>query len=469
MVRDGRRWRNADWHLSCELVSGDKRKDAKPEFIMQRSTLVAYALPALPLAALTLPLYVLVPTFYTETLGLSLASVGAALLFVRMFDALNDPLIGIISDRWQPAFGRRRAMFALSLPVTALAAWMLFWPPDNPGPAHLIIWGSLLSIGQTMALVPYSAWGAELEGGYDARSRIAGYREGLTLVGTLVAIALPFTIGITSSAGVHGLAAMAIFVALALPALGLFAVWRVPEPVNYTKSRIALLPGLKALSANRPFMRLIAAFFLNGLANGIPATLFLYFVSSVLKAEAMRGPLLFLYFACGIAGVPLALYLAKRFGKHRAWCGAMLITCLAFAFAPLLGPGDAPYFAVISIVTGLALGFDLSLPASIQADVIDIDTLHSGEQRSGLYFAAWSLSTKLSLALGVGLVFPILEFAGFNPNVPNSGSPAALLTLAALYAWVPVALKLIAIKLMWNFPIDRAAQDQTRRQIEAAA
>jgi glycoside/pentoside/hexuronide:cation symporter, GPH family len=435
---------------------------------MQRSTLLAYALPALPLAALTLPLYVLVPTFYSETLGLSLASIGAALLFVRIFDALNDPLIGIISDRWQPEFGRRRALFALSLPVTALAAWMLFWPPDNPGPAHLVIWGSLLSIGQTMALVPYSAWGAELEGGYDARSRIAGYRESLTLAGTLVAIALPFSIGITSRQGVHGLAAMAIFIAIALPVFGLFTVWRVPEPVNYTKSRIAFLPGLKALAVNRPFTRLIAAFFLNGLANGIPATLFLYFVSSVLQAEAMRGPLLFLYFACGIAGVPLALYLAKRIGKHRAWCWAMLITCLAFAAAPLLGPGDVPIFAVISVITGLALGFDLSLPASIQADVIDLDTLQSGEQRSGLYFAAWSLSTKLSLAAGVGFVFPLLELAGFDPKMPDTGSQTALFTLAALYAWAPVALKLAAIALMWNFPLDRAAQDETRRRIEAS-
>jgi glycoside/pentoside/hexuronide:cation symporter, GPH family len=436
---------------------------------MQRSTLVAYALPALPLAALTLPLYVLVPTFYSETLGLSLAAVGAALLFVRIFDALNDPLIGIISDRWQPAFGRRRAMFALSLPVTALAAWMLFWPPDNPGPAHLIIWGSLLSVGQTMALVPYSAWGAELEGGYDARSRIAGFREGFTLIGTLVAIALPFSIGINFKEGVHGLAAMALFIAVALPLFGLFAVWKVPEPVNYTKENIAFLPGLKALAVNRPFIRLIAAFFLNGLANGIPATLFLYFVSSVLQAEDMRGPLLFLYFACGIAGVPLALYLAKRIGKHRAWCWAMLVTCVAFAFAPLLGSGDVPYFAIISAVTGLALGFDLSLPAAVQADVIDIDTLESGEQRSGLYFAAWSLSTKLSLALGVGIVFPLLGLAGFDPAAPAKSSASALITLAALYAWAPVALKLMAVALMWNFPIDRAAQDETRRRIETAA
>jgi glycoside/pentoside/hexuronide:cation symporter, GPH family len=436
---------------------------------MNRATLIAYALPALPLAALTLPLYVLVPTFYSETLGLSLASVGAALLFVRIFDALIDPAIGLAADRWNPAFGRRRALFALSLPVTAFAAWKLFWPPDDVSAAWLLIWGTILSIGHSMALISYSAWGAELEGGYDARTRISGYREGLTLIGTLIAIGLPFSLGIAGAEGIHGLAAMAIFTSLALPLFGAYAVWNVSEPTDHTRQRIAFLQGLRALAANRPFLRLLAAFFLNGLANGIPATLFLYFVSSVLKAEALRGPLLFFYFACGIAGVPLAIWLAKRIGKHRAWCWAMLATCAAFAFAPTLGAGDAASFAVIAAVTGLALGFDLSLPAAVQADVIDVDTARSGEQRSGLYFAAWSLSTKLSLALGVGLVFPILQYAGFNPKSADSASSSALFTLAVLYAWAPVSLKLAATALMWNFPITRAEQTATRREIEQAA
>jgi glycoside/pentoside/hexuronide:cation symporter, GPH family len=435
---------------------------------VNRASLILYALPALPLAALTLPLYVLVPTFYTETLGLSLAAVGAALLLVRIFDAVIDPAIGFLADRWKPGFGRRRALFMLSLPVTALAAWSLFWPPEAAESSHLLIWGLVMSVGHTMALISYTAWGAELEGGYDARARLAGFREAFTLIGTLVAILLPFSIGFAAKDGVHGLAAMAIFTAIALPSFGALAIWRVPEPKDYSKQSLNFAESIRALAVNRPFLRLLAAFFLNGLANGIPATLFLYFVSSVLKAEALRGPLLFFYFACGIAGVPLALWCAKRFGKHRAWCYAMLATCAAFAFAPLLGAGDAPFFAIIAAVTGLALGFDLSLPAAVQADVIDIDTLASGEQRSGLYFAAWSLATKLSLALGVGLVFPILQWAGFDPQAADAASSSARFTLAALYAWAPVALKLAAIALMWNFPISRAEQAATRGKIEAA-
>jgi glycoside/pentoside/hexuronide:cation symporter, GPH family len=435
---------------------------------MIRSQLIAYALPAIPLAALTLPLYIIVPTFYSETLGLSLAAVGGALLIVRIFDAVNDPLIGWLADRWRPAFGRRRAMFALSLPVTALAALMMFWPPADAGARYLATWGLVLSIGYSMALLPFTAWGAELAGGYQERSRVAGFREGFTLIGTLIAIAIPFAIGMDSSEGLHGLAILGICVAIGLIGLGALTVLRVPEPVDHSKGRLRLREGLSRMAANRPFLRLISAFLLNGLANGIPATLFLYFVSDRLGVPEMRGPLLFLYFLAGIAGVPLALWSAKRLGKHRAWSLAMIVTAIVFAFAPLIGEGQVILFAALSVVTGLGLGFDLALPAAIQADVIDVDTASSGEQRSAIYFAAWSLTTKLSLALAVGIAFPLLAYFGFEAG-STQNSDDALFALAAIYAWLPVALKLAAITIMWGFPLDESEQKRLRDKIEGRA
>tara|TARA_R110002020_G_scaffold23525_9_gene78258 strand:+ start:5114 stop:6493 length:1380 start_codon:yes stop_codon:yes gene_type:complete len=429
--------------------------------------IIAYALPAIPLAALTLPLYVLVPTFYTETLGLQLASVGFALLLVRVFDAVNDPLIGWAADRFRPRFGRRRALFAISLPLTAVSAFMLFWPPAEATTAWLVSWGLLLSLGYTAALIPFSAWGAELATDYHGRSRITGWREGLTLVGTLIAIALPFAIGFDRADGVHGLAVLGIAVLVALPLFGSVAILATPEPAEHSKTRLDLKSGLGHLARNRPFVRLIAAFFLNGLANGIPATLFLYFVSARLGLPDARGPLLFFYFLCAVAGVPLATWAARRVGKHRAWCYAMLAACLAFAPAPLLPEGSLIAFAMICAVTGVLLGFDLALPPAIQADVIDVDTAASGEQRSGVYFAAWSLSTKLSLAGGVGVVFPVLAGFGFDPAA-EGGSVEGLTALAVAYAWAPIAAKLIAIALMWNFPLDEAAQKSLRASIESA-
>jgi GPH family glycoside/pentoside/hexuronide:cation symporter len=118
-------------------------------------------------------------------------------------------------------------------------------------------------------------------------------------------------------------------------------------------------------------------------------------------------------------------------------------------------------------MTGVLLGFDLTLPPAIQADVIDVDTAASGEQRSGTYFAAWSLATKLSLAGGVGVVFPALAAFGFDP-AEGAASEEGLTALAIAYAWVPIAAKLASIAIMWNFPLDEETQRSLRQRIESA-
>jgi Na+/melibiose symporter-like transporter len=202
-------------------------------------------------------------------------------------------------------------------------------------------------------------------------------------------------------------------------------------------------------------VRLVVAFLINGLANGLPATLFLFFVTEGLQAPDQAGLLLVTYFACGILGVPVWLWVARKTSKHRAWCLAMLLACAAFVVAPALGPGDVNAFLIVCVVTGLAVGADLVLPPSIQADVVDLDTARSGEQRSALYMSIWALATKLALAAAVGIAFPVLASFGFDPG-KGLREAGGLTALGLLYAGVPVILKLIAIALMWRFPLTRA-------------
>jgi glycoside/pentoside/hexuronide:cation symporter, GPH family len=427
----------------------------------QTLKLMCYALPAIPLAALALPLYVIVPTFYAQNLGLPIAAVGTVLLLIRLIDAASDPIIGWLCDRLFMKSGRRRTFFLLSVPLTALAAFMVFWPPLGAGVGYLALWGTLLSVGYTSTLLPYTAWGAELATDYRGRSMVSAFREGATLIGTVIAVVLPFAVGLDRIDGFHGLAAIAVLTLVLLPAFGAFAVKIVPEPANRSTTRLSLAESLRFVVRNGPFVRLIVAFLLNGFANAIPATLFLYFVSERLGAADLRGLLLFLYFLCGILGVPVAVWLAGKLGKHRTWCGAMTVACVVFAFAGFLGAGDIVPFAVICGTT--------ALPPAIQADVIDYDTAKSGEQRSGLYFAAWGLATKLSLALSVGLVFPVLSWSGFESSGAQAMPETALATLSALYAWFPILPKAAAIAVMWNFPLGEDAQRSLRARIDSAA
>jgi len=417
--------------------------------------LLAYGLPALPIAALSLPFYVMVPEFYTREVGIPIAMVGFVLLLVRVLDAITDPLAGALADWTRPGFGRRRSWVILAAPLVALATWFVMRPPEGVGPMYLLIWASVLSLAWTALSVPYQAWGAELSRSYEGRTRVAAFRESFTVLGTLIALLLPAIVQLQGGSSRDGLGAVALLVAVLLPLGAAIAIRATPEPVERIHDAGGgLRAGLACLAANRPFRRLLAAFFVNSLANGLPATLFLFFVADRLGAAEQAGPLLVLYFLCGVGGVPLWLWLARRTSKHRAWALGMVLASAAFAAAPFLGPGQVGLFAAVCVLTGFALGADVVLPAAVQADVIDVDTAASGQERAGLYLGLWALATKLAFAGAVGLAFPLLSAAGYDPGA-GQRSEGGLLMLGLLYAGLPVLLKLAAIALVWNFPLDR--------------
>lgn len=427
-------------------------------------TLLAYGALGLPLAALNLPLYVYLPAFYARDVGLGLATVGYVLFVARLLDTVTDPLIGMLSDRLDTRFGRRRPWVVAACPLLIVASFMLFVPAGGAGPAYLFVWTSLAYLAWTMMILPFTAWGAELSSDYHERSKVTGTREAFVVIGILLAAALPTLLGLNAETEQGQiLKALAWSMSALLPITLLALLLFVSEPrvaarhvAGGAANRLSIVEGLRLARRNRPFLRLVAAFFLNGIANGLPATLFLLFVGDVLQAGAVAGPLLLLYFVAGIAGIPLWLKISHFVGKHRAWAIAMLWASAMFVCVLFLGAGDIWPFVVICCLSGLALGADMALPASIQADVVDLDWLESGEQRTGLFFAVWSMATKLSLALAVVIAFPLLDLIGFEAGGDNSDG--ALFGLAALYGLLPVIIKLVATTLVWNFPIGAEEQ-----------
>ncbi len=424
--------------------------------------LVAYGLPGLPLAVLGLPLYVYLPSFYAETLGVGLTAVGAALLLARVWDVVSDPLVGIWSDHTNLPFGRRRGMMLLGAPVVMVSVYALFVPSQSVGASYLLLWSVVVYLGWTMITLPYSAWGAELSEEYHQRTRITAVREGFALGGTVLALTLPalFALEVPSQSAMKLLSTLVLVL---LPFSLLLAVLVMPEPRRHLVFP-AWRTGLRVVLKNRPFIRLFAAYVLNGMANGIPATLFILFVTHVLQTRDLVGPLLVLYFLAGVAALPLWLRIARRFNKHRVWAASMLWASAVFVWVPFLSEGDAGLFIVICILSGLSLGVDMALPASMQADVVDHDQRLGGGGRTGLFFGLWGMGTKLALALAVGVSFPLLDMAGFKATGDNSDQ--ALLALSLLYGLLPVMVKLFAVRLVWNFPLGRDWQQRAATSAE---
>ncbi|HXQ50774.1 MAG TPA: MFS transporter [Stellaceae bacterium] len=428
---------------------------------------LAYAAPGFALAIPLVPVFTFLPTLYARDLGLGLARTGSILFAARVIDFVLDPLIGLGSDRIKTPIGRRKPWIMAGALCAGAALVALFAPPQGAGGWYLFLWLALLYFGFTAVQVPYVAWGAELVPDYHERTRIAGLREGLTLAGIVTTGALPVAIALAGMPERNGMEAIAwLAILCGGPSIALL-LWCVPEGTILTPVRRHAI-NLRAIAANRPFVRLFCAWFVNGLATGLPAALFLLYLQHGLQAgQTARGVMIFAYFAAGCGAIPVWLVLSRRFGKHRVWCGAMCMAMAAFVWVPLLRPGDEVAFLVICLVTGAALGADLALPPAMQADVVDLDQLRTGEARAGFYFAIWGMGTKLALGSAAGGAFLALDAVGFDPA--RSNGRAALFALAAIYALAPVVLKGCAVALVWNYPLDARRHAIIRRRLDRRA
>ena len=412
-----------------------------------------YGLMGFPLAFVALPLYVLLPNHYARTFAVPLATLGVLLLGARLLDAFIDPLLGRWSDRlFARAPQQVLAWAALAAALLGLGFALLFFPPVR-SLYPLLAWAAaclLLTYCAYSALsILHQSWGARLGGDEAQRARIVAWREGLGLLGVVLASVAPLLLGMAATTALF-------FVALALGWWALSRA-RAPAPVpalaqladGHAPAPVASL----WLPLRRPaFRALLAVFVVNGIASAVPATLILFFVQDRLQAPAPMQPLfLGSYFLSAALSIPLWLRLVPRLGLARTWGLGMLLAVGVFVFAAGLGTGDSAAFVLVCALSGVALGTDLALPAALLAGTI----AESGDrgQAEGAYFGWWNFATKLNLALAAGIALPALAWLGYSPGAQDA---AALQTLTIAYCLLPCALKLLAAILLYTLIIRKS-------------
>lgn len=396
---------------------------------------LAYGLLGLPLAFVALPLYVILPNHYAREFGVPLATLGAVLLGARLFDALIDPLLGRLSDRLFARSARAvLGLGAVAALVLALGFALLFFPLVS-APSALVVWASLMLMltyaGYSALSVSHQSWGAMLGGDERQRSRIVAWREGLGLVGVVLASITPVVFGLPASTALF-------FVALTA---GWLAWARADRPVPRQTNAGAHVATSIWLPFRQPgFRRLLAVFLLNGTASAVPATLVLFFIQDRLQAPASQEPLfLGSYFVSAALSIPLWLALVKRVGLAPTWLLGMFLAIATFGWATQIAAGDTAGFVIVCALSGIALGTDLALPGALLAGVIQANG-QSG-RAEGAYFGWWNFAIKLNLALAAGLALPLLALFGYAPGARDA---QALNALLVAYCVLPCLLKLAA-------------------------
>jgi GPH family glycoside/pentoside/hexuronide:cation symporter len=428
--------------------------------------ILVYGFPSLPLASLYFSIYVLLGEFYFDNYGLSLSIIGSTFIIIRLIDAFSDPIMGYISDNFISKYGKRKPWVIIGGTIFVFSTWFLFVPIFNSvGFNYFFFWLLMATIGWTVAYAPYYAMGAELSMDYLERSNVTFCRELFTILGIVIASLLYsisfdfeyniFRNGISSKEGLIQICIFSSFAFLFSMIFFLFGHKDKKEFSNNKNNNFNIFEIFSSLQKQELMRKLLFSHFINGLANGLPPALFVFFVNSILKSPELTGFLLFLYFLGALMGVPLWVFLSSKYDKHRVWCCAMIYACFIFMFVLFLEEGDLTLFVVICIFSGLALSADLAIPSSIQADIIDLEFLKTGKRLTAQFFAFWGVVSKAAVALSTGIALILLDIVGFNSG--DNNSTFVLFWLSFIYGGLPIILKIVSIYLMWDFKLDRKA------------
>ncbi|MBB4639822.1 MFS transporter [Rhizorhapis suberifaciens] len=429
--------------------------------------LAAFATLGIPIYAAQMPLAVHLPAIYAQQFKISLGVIGTIFLLERLWGAVADPLIGTLSDRTRSRLGRRRPWILVGGAIYAIAAFLLFMPQGSVSPAYLSVTLFAFYLGWSMIQIPYLAWSGEISTHYHERTRVATYQTVAASSSLLLVLILPTLIDqIDPHDGALKLFAMGSVVlaslAIALPlALGAFPEVAAPEKQGTS-------PGfgktVSLLFRNRLLLRVLASDLAVTTGQAIRSALIVFFTTYYMGLPQWASGLFLLQFVFGIAAGPIWMKIGYRLGKHRAAVAGELAQVIINLGLLLVTPGDLPLLLFLTIAQGFAQGSGNLMLRSMVADIADKHRLETGEDRTALFFSAFSLSVKAGMAAAIGITFPLLGWLGFSPSAQNP--PEALQGLLLVFALGPAIGHSLSAWLILGFPLDEAAHNEIRRALD---
>ena len=401
-----------------------------------------YAVFAAMLAAAGLPIYIHAPKVYVDEFGVGLTALAGVLFALRLFDVVQDPVLGWLAQRLR---GARALAVAGGVAVLAASMFGLFavTPPIAPIWWFALMMTGLFSAFSFLTICMYAQGVAAAPRlGAQGYLRLAAWRETGALLGVCAAAVAPTVLDATGNPYGN--------FALGFAGLCTLALWLMRR--EWGASLVPADSGFRIVLADPVARRLLLVALMNAAPVAVSSTLFLFYVESVLLAPGMEGPLLLLFFLAAAVSAPFWSRAAARFGPRAMLLAAMALAIAAFSLVLLLGPGDTVAFALVCLVSGAALGADFALlPALFARRMEQI----APEAAAG--FGLWAFVSKLTLAFAAVVLLPALDAAGFQSGGENPQGALDLLTY--LYALVPCVLKLGAMAVLATTPLPQGARN----------
>ncbi len=400
--------------------------------------------------------------YLSNVIGMEPALAGSLLFGAKLFDIATDPLMGIISDRTDTRWGRRRPWLLMAALISSAAFVMLFSAPDLSR-TGLIIYATLALLlyatGYTMFNIPYLAMPAEMTRDYHERSRLMSVRVVFASLGILAGGSLgPFLVTEFGDGRV-GYMQMSWVLGAIIGVSMVAAFIGTRRAAQTTRSPTSLSPGTQWRLAlgNRPFVALILSKLLHMTGVSISISSLLFLVVLVLERPTASLGLFGLASTAGtLLSMPAWLAVSRRLGKRNCYWIAVAVYLPVLLSWLVASPTEADTIFILrgfflGIVTG---GLTLTAQAMLP-DTIEHDAARSGLRREATFTSVYSLMEKTAFALGPLIFGALLQLTGFTAGStgPVDSATARMIVFSA--AVLPALASLGSAALLSFYDLDR--------------
>jgi GPH family glycoside/pentoside/hexuronide:cation symporter len=402
---------------------------------MNNSKMIAYSLLAFCLAFIGLPIYIYLPSYYTDNFALSLESIALIILCTRLFDAFSDPLIGLLSDKF---IKFRQKIICYLAPLLGLSFLLLFYPLDFLSiESWLIVFMILTYSLFSIIYINYQAYAVNLTDDYHIRTKIISFREIAFIIGIIIASLAPTILNLFY----HEIESFLIIGVSYFIVISVFAiVFYKNAPINKGTAKQNL--SLKPILASKKLKRFLLVFFFNAIAASIPAVIIMFFVDYILASKDFVGLFLMIYFVGLLIGVVLWTKISAILNdKIQTFLISMSLTALIFIGCFFLSEGDIILYAIICLFAGIGFGGDLCLGYSILTDIIWEEGL---KQNESAIFGVTNFILKMSLAFASSVLIYGIGYFENNIEIVTG-------FIAFSYAVLPIVFRIFAIICLYKF------------------
>jgi len=418
--------------------------------------------------------------FFTNVAGIPAGLAGSILMIGKIWDAINDPMIGVLSDQTNsPRWGRRLPWLfygAIPFGVTFFLQWIVpRFTDDQSGNIWPLFWyyvviGLLSQVFYTVVNLPYTAMTPELTQDYNERTTLNSFRFAFSIGGSILSLILAriifSMIGDRQQQYLVLAAVCAVISVLSLYAC-IFGVrdrllaFEARRTQGEPPASIPFFEQIKIAFSNRPYLFIIGIFLFSWLGVQVTATTIPYLVVNYMRLKESDVPTVMI----AVQGTALLMLfvwstLSQKIGKKAVYFLGMTLWIIAAAGLFFLQPGQIGLMYVLAVMAGFGVSTAYLVPWSLIPDVIDLDELQTGQRREGIFYGFMVLLQKLGLALGIFLVGNALQAAGFQAAIPGTTTlpiqpDSALLAIRITVGPVPMICLICGLLLMYFYPITR--------------